>query len=66
VKVRRLLLGLAADAQRSLALWRAEFDTERPLRDNSYAERSERLEEKRFARFIVADSEYDVVKHALS
>jgi hypothetical protein len=37
-----------------------------PLQDNTYAERFERLEEKRFARSIVADSEYDVVEHEFS
>ena len=34
--------------------------------DNSYAERFECLEEERFARCIVADSEFDVVKHEFS
>ena len=63
VKMRRLLLGLV----RSLTLW-AKLDTvrRRPLRDNSYAERFECLEEERFARCIVADSEFDVVKHEFS
>src|SRR5258706_10671160 len=66
VKMRRLLLGLV-QAQRSLTLW-AELDTvrRRPLRDNSYAERFECLEEERFARCIVTDSEFDVVKHEFS
>ena len=44
----------------------AKLDTERPLQDNSYAERFECLEEERFARCIVADAEYDVVKHGFS
>ena len=44
----------------------AKLDTQRPLQDNSYAERFECLEEERFARCIVADSEYDVVKHEFS
>src|SRR5438477_12000049 len=51
VKRRWLLLGLE-QAQRSLTLWRAKLDTvsRRPLRDDSYAERFECLEEERFAR----------------
>src|SRR5205085_12066691 len=67
VKMRRLLLGLV-QAQRSLTPWWAKFDTvrRRPLRDNSYTERFECLEEERFARCIVADSEFDVVKHEFS
>jgi hypothetical protein len=66
MKMRRLLLGLE-EAQGSLAL-RAELDTVRwrPFRDNRYAERLERLEEERFAGCIVADSEFDVVKHEFS
>src|SRR6516165_8038176 len=66
VKMRRLLLGLV-QAQRSLPLW-AKLDTvrRRALRDDSYAERFECLEEERFARCIVADSEFDVVKHEFS
>src|SRR5438034_4824148 len=66
VKMRRLLLGLV-QAQRSLTLW-AKLDTvrRRPLRDNCYAERFECLEEERFARCIVADSEFDMVKHEFS
>ena len=36
-----------------------------PLQDNSYAERFECLEEECLARSIIADSEYDVVKHEL-
>src|SRR5438477_6962392 len=45
VKMRRLLLGLI-QAQRNLPLWLAKLDTvRRPLRDNSYAERFECLEE---------------------
>jgi hypothetical protein len=48
-------------------LW-AKLDTvrRRALRGNSYAERFERLEEERLARCIVADSEFDVVKHEFS
>ena len=63
VKMRRFLLGLV-QAQGSLTLW-AKLDTVRgrPLRDNSYAERFECLEEERFPRGIVADSEFDMVKH---
>jgi hypothetical protein len=66
VKMRRLLLGLV-QAQRSLTLW-AKLDTvrRRPLLNNNYAERFECLEEERFARRIVADSEFDVVKHEFS
>jgi multidrug efflux pump subunit AcrA (membrane-fusion protein) len=66
VKMRRLLLGLV-QAQRSLTSW-AKLDAvrRRPLRDNSYSERFECLEEERFARCIVADSEFDVVKHEFS
>ena len=58
VKVRRPLLGLVK-AQRSLTLW-GKLDTvrRRPLRDNSYAERFECLEEERFARCKVADSNF--------
>ena len=46
----------------------AKLDTvrRRPLRDNSYAERFECLEEECFARCIVADSEFHVVKHEFS
>src|SRR5204863_7542466 len=67
VKMRRLLLGLV-QAQRSLTLWWAKLDPvrRRPLRDNSYAKRFECLEEERFARCIVADSEFDVIKHEFS
>src|SRR5258706_518612 len=66
MKMRRLLLGLV-QAQRNLTLC-AELDTvrRRPLRDNSDAERFECLEEEDFARSIVADSEFDVIKHAFS
>jgi len=38
----------------------------RPFRDNSYAERLECLEEERFARCVVADSEFHVVKQERS
>src|SRR3546814_18243023 len=55
VKMRRLLLGLE-QAQRRFAIW-AELDTQRPLQDDSYAERFECFEEERLARCIVADSE---------
>ncbi len=66
VKMRRLLLGLI-QAQRNLPLWLAKLDTvRRPLRDNSYAKRFECLEEERFARCVVADSEFDVVKREFS
>src|SRR5262245_13576050 len=67
VKVRRLLVGLV-QAQRHLGRWVAELDAvrRRSLRDNSYAERFECLEEERFARCVVADSEFDVVKHEFS
>jgi len=66
VKMRRLLLGLI-QAQRNLPLWLAKLDTvRRPLRDNSCAERIECLKEERFARCVVADSEFDVVKHEFS
>lgn len=65
VKTGRLLLGLI-QAQRDLSLWLAKLDTvRRPLRDSSYAERFECLEEECFARRIVADAELDVVKHEL-
>src|SRR5437868_12954710 len=67
VKMCRLLLGLV-QAQRNLTLRRAKLDPVRrlPLRDDSYTERLECLEEERFARCIVADSEFDVVKHGSS
>jgi len=65
VEMRRLLLD-SADAQRRLAFWATKLGTERPLRDNSYAERFECLEEERLARFIVADSEYNVIKHEVT
>src|SRR5688500_3781403 len=67
VKVRRLLFGLE-QAQRNLAPWWAKLDTvrRRPLPDNGYAERFECLEEERFARCKVADSELDVVEHDYS
>jgi hypothetical protein len=63
VKMRGLLVGLV-QAQRSLSL-RAKLDTvrRRLLRDDSRAQRFERLEEERFARRLVADTELDVVKH---
>ncbi len=64
VKMRRLLLG-RVHAQGRLTL-RAELDAVRPLLDDSYAERFERREEERSARCIVADSEFDVVKHQFS
>ena len=35
-------------------------------RDNGYAERFECLEEERFARCVVADAEFDGVKHEFS
>jgi len=46
----------------------AKLDTvrRRPLRGDSYTERSECLEEERFARCVVADSELDVVEHEFS
>ena len=46
----------------------AKLDTvgRRPLRDNSYAERFECLEEEHLARGKVADSELDVVEHEFS
>jgi hypothetical protein len=52
-----------ADAQRRLAAWAAELDAERTLRDNSYTERLECFEEERLALCVVADPEYDVIKH---
>src|SRR4026208_2583669 len=66
VKMRRLLLRFV-QAQGSLTLC-AKLDPirRRPLRDDSYAERFECLEEERFARCIVADSAFDVVKHEFS
>jgi len=64
VEMGRLLLGLE-HAERSLAV-RAELDAVLPLKDNRYAERFECLEEERLARCVVADSEYDVVKHEFS
>lgn len=63
VKMRRCFFGFEANAQGRLTVWAAKFDAERPLGDNGYAERFERLDEERFTRRIVADSEYDVVKH---
>ena len=47
----------------ALPFGQARHRTRRPLRDNSHAERFECLEEERFARRKVADSEFDVVKH---
>ena len=66
VKMRGLLVGLE-QSQGSLSL-RRKLDTvrRRPLRDYGHAERFECLEEERFARGIVADSEFDVVKHKFS
>src|SRR5215472_10432124 len=63
VKMRGLLLGLV-QAQRSLTL-RTQLDAvrRRPLLDDCYAEGCECLEVERFACGIVADSEFDVVKH---
>jgi hypothetical protein len=63
VKVRRLLLG-SVQTQGSRGL-RAELDTVRglPLPGDRYAERFERFEEERLARFIVADAEFDVIEH---
>jgi hypothetical protein len=55
--------GFEANAQRSDAVRAAKLDTERPLRDNSYAKRFECLDIERLARCVVADSENDVVKH---
>ena len=63
VKMRRPLFGLEANAQRSDAVRPAKFDAERPFRDDSYAKRFECLDKERFARCVVADSEYDVVEH---
>src|SRR5690348_5138683 len=56
VEMRRLLLGWE-EAQRRLAV-RAQLDAEGPLRDYRHADRFECPEEERFARCIVADSEY--------
>jgi hypothetical protein len=66
VKMRRLFVGLE-QAQGSLTPW-TKLDTVRrkPLRDNSYPERFECLEDERFARLIVTDAEFDVVKHDFS
>ncbi len=66
VEMRGVLLLNAAYAQGRLTVGTAELDTERPFRKNGYPKRFERLEEKSFARRIVADSEYDVIKHAVS
>src|SRR4030095_12610152 len=62
----RRVFGLV-QPQETLTLW-TKLDTvrRRPLRGNSYAERFECLEEERFARRLVADSEFDVVKHEFS
>lgn len=66
VKVRRFLIGLE-QAQRCLAL-RAEFNAIRrhPFRRHRHAQWFECLEKERFARGIIADAEFDVVKHGLS
>src|SRR6185312_15398707 len=61
VEMRRLLRGLE-QAQRNLAV-RAELDAERPLRNHGHADRCQCLEEKRLARGVVADAEYDMVEH---
>ena len=66
VKMSRLLLGLV-QAQRNLAFGLTQLNTGWwPLRHHGDAERFECLEEERFARCIVADSECDVVKHEFS
>src|SRR6185437_11069950 len=64
VKMRRFLRRLE-QAQRRFSV-RAEFDPERPLRDDGHADRLECLEEEGLARSVVADSKYDVVKHGFS
>jgi hypothetical protein len=66
VEMRGVLLLNSADAQGRFTVRTAKLDTEWPFRKNGYPERFERLEEKRLARCIVADSEYDVIKHAVS
>ncbi|OJA49380.1 hypothetical protein BGV66_07350 [Burkholderia ubonensis] len=66
IGVRGLLVDLV-QVQGIFARW-VKLDTvrRRPLRGNRYAERFECLEEERFARFIVADSEFDLVEHGFS
>ena len=63
VKMGRPIFALEANAQRRDAAWATKLDTERPLRDNGYAQRFERLEKECFARRVVADAENDVVEH---
>ena len=66
VKMRWLLVGLV-ETQLNLTIWAAKLDAlRRPLRHNSDAERCEYLEEEPSARCIVADSEFHMVKHAVS
>jgi hypothetical protein len=50
------------------SLWAAieSIAPKRTFGDNPYAERFECLKEERLARCIVADSEFDVVKHEFS
>jgi hypothetical protein len=66
VKMRRLCVGLV-QAQRRPDL-AAELDTvrRRALSEDRDAEWCECLEEERFARRVVADSEFDVIKHEFS
>jgi hypothetical protein len=66
MKMRRFVFGYSTNAQRRLVIRATKLDTERPLRDNGDAKRFKCLEEERFARCIVADAKYDVVKHVFS
>src|SRR5690606_36907964 len=66
MKRRGLLAGLV-QAQRSRTFSnKLDAVARRPLRTNGHSERRERLTKERLARRIVADSKFDVVKHAFS
>lgn len=64
MQVRRLRFD-SPNAQRRLAVRTAKFDTEGPLQSNDHAEWFERPGEECLALCIVADTEYDMVKHAI-
>jgi len=59
----RCLFLHSANAQRGLTIRAAKLDAERSLRDNSYTQRFERLDEEIPSCRVVADSKYDVIKH---
>ena len=66
VKMGWLFDGLK-QTQRSRSLG-VQFDTvrRRPFRTRSQAKRFERFQKKRFARCVVADTEFDVIEHDFS